>query len=138
MKVFPVLEGDLERGLEIAAPFLLKVLEKSTADIQMYDIDDVRDYVISGQWELFIFVDDEQAPIGAATVVYQQYPKCLVAFGTLLGGKGIATKEYLQDLIWWTKQQGASIFQCFTSAAANRLYKRIGFTSNSNVTEIML
>lgn len=84
-------------------------------------IDQVKLYLVSGQWQLIIFIDEAEVVHGAAVVRYENRPNERVAFVTAMGGKGIIEDDgRYKQFMTILKGHGATMMEgaCRPSAAA--------------------
>ena len=99
-----------------------------------YNLSHVQGFVTSGQWLLFVAVDEERVIHGAMTVSFLNYPMHRVAFVTTTGGKFIANPELLEQL----KVHGATKIQAFCRESMVRLLSRAGFEPRNMLVETLV
>ena len=104
----------------------------------LYNLHHVQAYVTSGQWELFVAVDEDNKIHGATTVVYTNHPLHRVAFITAAGGKLIASRSSIQQMKDLMKQRGATMIQAYGRESIVRLGKRYDFKPCNTLVELTL
>lgn len=104
----------------------------------LYSIDDVRNYVTSGQWLLIVAVNENNEIKGAATVSFANHPKHRTAFVTTIGGKLICNNDTVNQLKILCKQRGATILQAYGKESIVRLWKRYNFEPRNTLVETLL
>ena len=104
----------------------------------LYTLDNVREYVASGQWLLLVAVGDNNEIKGAATVSFSNHPRHRVAFVTTIGGKLICTHDTVNQLKILCKQRGATILQAYGKESIVRLWKRYNFEPRNTLVETLL
>ena len=104
----------------------------------LYNLDHIKQYVTSGQWEMFVAVDEHNKIHGAVTVVYNNYPLHRVAFATAIGGKLIVSKEAMLQFKELLKQRGVTLLQAYGRESIVRLWKRYNFESRNTLVELPL
>lgn len=103
-----------------------------------YNVHHVQEYVASGQWILFVAVDEAGTIHGAMTVSFITYPMHRVAFITTTGGKFIANKELLDQLKLLVKHNGATKIQALCRESMVRLLSRSGFEPRNTLVEVLI
>jgi hypothetical protein len=103
-----------------------------------YNLSHVQGFVTSGQWLLFVAVDEERVIHGAMTVSFLNYPMHRVAFVTTTGGKFIANPELLEQLKALVKVHGATKIQAFCRESMVRLLSRAGFEPRNMLVETLV
>ena len=103
-----------------------------------YNIEHIRQYVTSGQWLLFVAVNDQGNIQGCATVSFINYPLHRVAFITATGGKFIATKEVFAQLKRILKELGATKIQGYGRDSIVRLWRRFEFEPRNTLVEVLI
>jgi hypothetical protein len=115
-----------------ASGYINNALEFADED---YSLDDVKNYLISGQWSLLIVIDDDNKLRGAITVAYAKYPNNKVAYITAIGGKWISDKESYQNFVNVLKDNGATKIQGAARESVARLWRRLGFREKHIIVE---
>jgi hypothetical protein len=115
-----------------ASGYINNALEFADED---YSLDDVKNYLISGQWSLLIVIDSDSKLRGAITVVYAKYPNNKVAYITAIGGKWISDKESYQNFVNVLKDNGATKIQGAARESVARLWRRLGFREKHIIVE---
>lgn len=99
-----------------------------------YNLDQVKVYLTSGQWQLLV-VNDSSKIHGAIAVSYANYPNDRVAFITAIGGKWISDKESYKNFCDVLKNNGATKIQGAARESVARLWRRLGFKNKHIIVE---
>ena len=102
-----------------------------------YNVHHVLGYLTSGQWELFVAVEEGEV-VGAGTVSYINYPLHRVAFITAVGGRLIATRDNFNQLSTLLKMRGVTMVQGYGRPSIIRLWKRFNFQPRSTLLETLI
>jgi hypothetical protein len=129
-QVWPMVQGYVQEALDKGGDF------PEWAD--GYNVHHVQNFVTSGQWLLFVAIDEEKVIHGAMTVSFISYPLHRVAFVTTTGGKFIANPELLEQLKALVKLHGATKIQAFCRESMVRLLSRAGFESRNTLVEVLI
>jgi len=100
-----------------------------------YNLDHVKVYLSTGMWILVVAVDAQGIVQGAMTVSFINYPNDRVAFITSTGGKGIISRESLEQLRNIVIQMGATKLQAAVRPSMKRLLSRTGFYDRYQIVE---
>ena len=103
-----------------------------------YTTDQIKVYLVQGQWMLLVAVDESNEIHGAATVSFINYPNDRVAFVTAIGGKLITSQETFKQMSEILKVNGATKIQGAAKNAVVRLWKRFGFEEKAILVEAKL
>ena len=125
----------------LAGKFIVDGLQEGSGENSpnmTYNQHHVQSYLASGEWELFVAMDENNSMMGAATVTYINYPLHRVAFITAVGGKFIATQESFDQLTTLFKMRGATMVQGYGRPAIIRLWKRFNFQPRSTLLETLI
>jgi hypothetical protein len=119
------------------------LIEKYIVESQQYGGGDyssehVKVYLTSGQWLLIVAVDEQNVIHGAMTITFNNYPNHRVAFITATGGKGIITKNSLQQLREILKSFGATKIRAAVRPSMERLLHRVGFYKRYTIAETQI
>jgi len=95
-------------------------------------------FLTSGQWTLFVAVDEENKIHGAMTISYINYPLHRVAFVTTTGGKFIANPDLLEQLKALVKINGATKIQAYCRESMVRLLARANFEPRNTLVEVLV
>jgi hypothetical protein len=119
------------------------LIEKYIVESQQYGGGDyssehVKVYLTSGQWVLIVAVDEQNVIHGAMTITFNNYPNHRVAFITATGGKGIITKNSLQQLREILKSFGATRIRAAVRPSMERLLHRVGFFKRYTIAETQI
>jgi len=102
---------------------------------QDYSIDQIKVYLANGQWLLVVAVDENNVIHGAMTLSFVNYPNDRIAFVTTTGGKGIISKDSLNQLKNIVKQYGATKVQAAVRPSMERLLNRADFYTKYKIVE---
>jgi hypothetical protein len=103
-----------------------------------YTLDQIKMYVMQGQWVLLVATDEENKVQGAATVSFLNYPNDRVAFVTAIGGKLISNDDTFDQLKKVLRGMGATKIQGAARESIARLWKRYGFAERYTVVEVKI
>jgi len=103
-----------------------------------YTLDQIKLFVLTGQWLLLVAVDDEQKIHGAMTVEFTNRPNHRVAFITGTGGKFILTEGTFKQLENACKENGATLIECAARDSVARLLTRFGFEEKYRILGVSL
>lgn len=135
LTLYAVPTGSVDSIWSMVERFLSAGLRAGKAE---YNIDQLRVFVESGQWDLIIAVDDTNVAQGASAISYIRYPDSCVAHVASIGGRFIIddnTVSQFKDLL---KGKGADRIQGSVCKALERFYKRFGFERKAILVEKML
>jgi hypothetical protein len=125
----------------LAKPHIIDALQEGSGENSpnmTYNQHHVQSYLASGEWELFVAMNENNTMIGAATVTYINYPLHRVAFITAVGGRLIASQESFNQLTTLFKMRGATMVQGYGRPAIIRLWKRFNFQPRSTLLETLI
>lgn len=103
-----------------------------------HTLDQMKMRVCTGDWRLLIFVDENELPVGALTVVLQQFPNDLIGFVTAAGGKGFFNKDGYKQLTDHLRALGATRIQSYTRPSMARLSRLCGMTEAATLMDAPL
>jgi hypothetical protein len=103
-----------------------------------YNIEHIKMYLTSGQWYLFVAIDETGYIQGCATVSIANVPLHRIAFITATGGKFIATQEVFAQLKRILKELGATKIQGYGKDSIVRLWRRFDFEPRNTLVEVLL
>ena len=103
-----------------------------------YTKEHVQSYLTSGQWLLFVAVDDQNEVQGAATISFINYPNDRIGYITSIGGRLIANRKTFTELCEILKHRGATKIQGLGRPSIVRLWNRLGFEPISTLVEYKL
>jgi len=129
-QVWPIVEGFIQEALDKGGEF------PDWAD--SYNAHHVKMFLTSGQWTLFVAVDEENKIHGAMTISYINYPLHRVAFVTTTGGKFIANPDLLEQLKALVKINGATKIQAYCRESMVRLLARANFEPRNTLVEVLV
>lgn len=122
--VFPYVEGYIDSALQF-----------SRGD---YTADEARVYIIQGEWQLIVAVDEVNNIHGCAVIQYFNRPRARVAFVVAIGGKLIASKETFQQFTDILRAHGAACIEGAVRESIARLWRRLGFSEKYRIVEFEL
>ena len=103
-----------------------------------YNPTHVRQLLISGQWVLFIALDEEAKIQGSCTVSFINYPLHRVAFVTTYGGNFVSNSDVMAQFKNLLKSYGATKAQAYCRDSMVRLLKRFEFEPRNTLVEVKL
>lgn len=103
-----------------------------------YTTDQIKVYLVKGDWMLLVAVDEANEIQGAATVSFTNYPSDRVAFVTAIGGKLVSSQDTFKQMADIFKANGATKIQGAAKEAVARLWKRFGFEEKAILVEVKL
>ena len=92
-----------------------------------YTLEQIKLYVLTGQWLLLVASDDDNNIHGAMTVDFINRPNHRVAFVTGMGGKFVINAETFKQLENICRINGATKIECAARDSMSRLLGRFGF-----------
>jgi hypothetical protein len=98
----------------------------------------IRQLLISGQWVLFVALDEEAKIHGSCTVSFINYPLHRVAFVTTYGGKFLSNDNVMTQFKNLLKSYGATKAQAYCRDSMVRLLKRFEFEPRNTLVEVKL
>lgn len=103
-----------------------------------YNIEHIKQYLVSGQWLLLVALNDQGGIQGCATVSFINYPLHRVAFVTSTGGKFISSQDVFAQLKTILKGYGATKIQGFGRESIVRLWRRFKFEPRNTLVEVLI
>ena len=100
-----------------------------------YTAEQIKVYLVMGEWMLLVATDENKEIHGAATVSFINYPGDRVAFVTAIGGKLVSSLETFEQMSNIFKANGATKIQGLAKEAVARLWKRFGFEEKAILVE---
>ena len=113
-------------------PFIESALEH-TDD---YNAEQCKMFLISGNWLLFVAVDDVLC--GIATIFIENGVNHRTALITTIGGRGIINKDAMEQLMNILRSIGIDRVQGYARDSLVRLYQRFGLQKKANLVEFKL
>jgi hypothetical protein len=136
LKVQPVPTQFVNQTWVDVEPFIKSAEEKfGNAE---YTTEQIKVYLVTGQWTLLVAVDENNDIKGAATVSFINYPNDRVAFVTAIGGKLVSNPDTFEQMCTVFKANGATKIQGIAKEAIARLWKRFGFEEKAILVEVKL
>lgn len=133
LKVQPVPVQLINQTWAQVEPFIKSAEEKSGAT--EYTTEQIKVYLVLGEWMLLVATDEANEIHGAATVSFINYPADRVAFITAIGGKLVTSPETFEQMSVIFKSNGATKIQGMAREAVARLWKRFGFIDKATLVE---
>jgi hypothetical protein len=120
----------------LVKPWFEAVFENSSLGEQ-YSIDNIKDYIIRGEYTLVVVSDDEGVIHGAISLRWINSPHSRIALVVAIGGKLISSKEAHQEFVNWVRAMGGTKIQGYAKESVARLWKqKLGYTPAHIVMEL--
>jgi hypothetical protein len=103
-----------------------------------YSLEQIKLYVLTGQWMLLVSTDDDNKICGAMTVDFANRPNQRVAFITGASGKAIINEDTFKQLENICRVNGATKIECAARDSVSRLLGRFGFNKKYTILEVLL
>jgi hypothetical protein len=103
-----------------------------------YTLEQIKLYVLTGQWLLLVATDDNNNIHGAMTVDFINRPNHRVAFVTGTGGKFVINEETFKQLENICRINGATKIECAARDSMSRMLGRFGFNEKYIILEVSL
>lgn len=123
---------DIDTHWNTIGPLLNRALTRSKCND--YAIVDVYNASKSGAWTVYI-AEEEDKITGVATVIFQQYPKDIVAYITAVSGRLVGDKATSDKLFDLLRARGAARVQGAARPSIVRLWRRIGLEEKYAIVE---
>ena len=136
LKVQPVPVQLVNQTWERVEPFIKSAHDKF-GDAE-YTVEQIKVYLVIGEWMLVVATDEQSEIQGAATVSFINYPSDRVAFITAIGGKLVTNQDTFGQMSNLLKANGATKIQGVAKEAVARLWKRFGFADKAILVEVKL
>ena len=107
-------------------------------EYSVYSMDNVLQYITTGQWTLLVFLNDDDKIVGATTVEFQVYPLHTVALVTSIGGHLIINRDTVEQYKMYCKHRGATMIQAYGRKSIVRLWQRYKFEPRTTLVELLL
>lgn len=117
-------------------PFIKNASDK--AGMTEYTVEQIKVYLVLGDWMLLVATDENKEIHGAATINFINYPGDRVAFVTAIGGKLVSSPETFAQMSNIFKANGATKIQGLARDSIARLWKRFGFEEKAILVETKL
>lgn len=111
---------------------------EASGESPLYETPHVLQFLASGQWLLFVAIDNEAKIHGACTVSFINYPLHRVAFVTTYGGMFVSNDEVMNQFKSILKSHGATKVQAYCRKAMVRLLGKFDFEPRNTLVEVML
>ena len=129
-QTWPLVEKYIEAALTDGFPY--------PAEFNDYSAENIKQFLISGQWLLLVAVDDESKIHGCATISFINTPKHRTAVVTAAGGRFIYVKNNIEQLKAICARCGATKLQAFGKPSIVRLLQRFEFEPRNTLLEMLL
>lgn len=103
-----------------------------------YKVEHVLQFLASGQWVMYVALDEEAKIHGACTVSFINYPLHRVAFVTTYGGRFLSNDSVMDQFKVLLKTQGATKVQALCRESMIRLLDKFGFEPRHTMVEVLL
>ena len=101
--------------------------------VALYTVDNVRQYLTSGEWFLFVAINEQNEIKGFAVIALANYPLHRVATIMCLSGKWIVSQKILKQLTDILKNQmGVTLVHGYCNSIIARLHRK----NNLNVQQV--
>ena len=91
-----------------------------------YTLEQIKTFVVTGQWLLIVAVDEQNNIHGAMTLSFVTRPNDRVAFVTGVGGKFIINENTYSQLVTLVKGFGATYIEAAGRKSIVRMLRRYG------------
>lgn len=115
--------------------FIAAALEHAKGD---YTADQVKTFLVLGQWLLLVAADDDNKIHGAAVINFFNRPDDRVAFIVAIGGKLISNKDTFAQLKEHLIARGATTLEGAARESIARLWERYGLTEKYRIVGVKL
>jgi len=115
--------------------FIASALEHSHGE---YTPEQVKVYLVTGIWTLYVAVDGAGAVHGAGTVCFNNMPNDRVAFVTTIGGRLFTSQETWQQFVDLLKARGATQVEGAARESIARLWERYGFKTKYSIVSVRI
>ena len=115
--------------------FIASALEYSHGE---YTVEQAKVYLSTGQWVLYVAVDDAGTLHGAGAVQFNNRPNDRVAFVIAIGGKMFTSKDTWQQFVDLLKARGATQVEGAARESIARLWKRYGFEEKYRIVSVRI
>jgi hypothetical protein len=127
----PIHPDYLQNTWPIAKDWLEAGLAYSAGE---YSVDQLKVFIQQGSHIMFLMMDDEK-PVGACTVTFENYPNARIAFVSSIGGKGLSDEGLLESFSEWCRANGCTSIRGAVRPAVAALVKIFGFEQRYIIVE---
>lgn len=131
MHAQPIHPDFLQTAWPIAKDWLEAGLEHSAGE---YTVDQLKVMIMRGDNTLVLMLDDDR-PVGACTVAFENFPNARIAFVTSIGGKGLSDESLLESFSEWCRAMGCTSIRGAVRPAVAALVKIFGFEQRYIIVE---
>lgn len=115
--------------------YIASALEYSHGE---YTPEQAKVYLATGQWTLYVAVDDAGTLHGAGAVVFNNRPNDRVAFVIAIGGKMFTSHDTWRQFVDLLKSRGATQVEGAARESIARLWKRYGFEEKYRIVGVKI
>lgn len=112
-------------------------IEKALEHTDDYNADQVKVFLVNGNWSLLIVTDAEKI-CGVITIAVENGVNHRTAMITTISGKGIINKEAINQFLNILKASRITRLQGYARDSLVRLYQRFGLKKKANLVEFKL
>ena len=139
MKVLPIKREHLYVVWDTVVPQIQSALEQGMmTDSPEFTTDDVMQFLLKGDWELMVVIDDHAKIHGSGVISYIDYPLHRIAHVVTMAGKGVCRPDLLVQFKDILKSRGATKIQGFDRPSMVRLLKRFGLVPRYTLMETLI
>ena len=135
MRIEVVHPDHFQLAWPLVSGFIAAALEHSHGE---YNVDQAKVYLSTGQWALYVAVDDAGTLHGAGAVQFNSRPNDRTAFIMAIGGKLLTNKDTWQQFTELLRQRGATRVEGAVRESIAKLAKRYGFTEKYRIVGVSL
>ena len=135
MRIEAVHTDHFQLAWPLVEGFIASALEYSHGE---YTVEQAKVYLSTGQWALYVAVDDAGALHGAGAVQFNNRPNDRVAFVVAIGGKMFTSKDTWQQFVGLLKARGATQVEGAARESIARLWKRYGFEEKYRIVSVRI
>ena len=130
----PVLKENVSQLWSLVEPHLKRAFDLDSSD---YCLEHAKVYLVSGEWQLVVLVDESDSICGACTVQFINRPNDRVAFVTAMSGKFITDTQPFESFKTLMRSYGATKMQGAASTESRlKLYQnKFGMSSKYTIVE---
>ena len=100
-----------------------------------YNIDQLKLMLSRGEQCLHVFLNDDEKPVGALTVSFENHPNARIAFITAIGGRGLSNETFLAQFCDWCRGMGCTHIRGASHPSAAQWAKIFGFKQRYIIVE---
>ena len=135
MKIDVVHPDHFQLAWPLVEGFISSALEYSHGE---YTTEQAKVYLSTGQWTLYVAVDDVGTLHGAGAVVFNNRPNDRTAFVIAIGGKMFTNQDTWQQFVRLLKLRGVTQVEGAARESIARLWKRYGFEEKYRIVGVKI